>query len=269
MKRILHLATFTFMELTHQRIYQTITIMLVVAPWLLLIPASLFMLDIGKVYTDFLFMLLHLWLLVYIFFLAAPLICRDIEQSICQMFLTLPMPRSAYMWGRFAGLIFAILLLMLTYDLSSFFAYQYAQSSWGTYVPVGLEYNFILGTALILLPYLALTAVLFLIASRATGLPETTVFLFSVWLLCWSLPPVLAALNQPEVIASTPDWIAQLLAIVNQLLPNLSSSSISLQLAHMQSFDTALIVAYCTHHLAYAALAMLIAINLFKHRDLS
>jgi len=269
MKQLSHVILFTFIELAHQRIYQIIATILIIAPWLLLIPASLFMLDIGKVFADFLFMFMHLWLLIYIFFLVTPLVNKDIEQSICQMFLTLPMSRSIYLWGRYTGVLLGIAPLLLAYDTSSALAFQFAQTSWLDYVPAGLEINFLLGTLLILLPYLALTSVLFLIASRATGLPETTVFLFCVWLLCWSLPPVLAAMNQTEVAQNTPVWIGELLALVNQLLPDLSSSTISLYLAHMQDIDSLALAAYCAQHLGYAMLAMLIAVRLFRDRDLS
>jgi len=269
MSSFLPLVGFTFRELASQRIYRIVLAALLVVPWLLLIPTSLFMLDIGKVLIDLLFTALHASLLVFLFFMAAPLITRDIEQGSCHIFLTLPMRRSHYLWGRFAGLIAALLPLLLVYIGSSALAIVFAKNLWAGYVAAHAVLSFVGGAGLIVLPYFALTAVLFLIAAAATGLPETMVFLFSVWLLCWSLPPVLGALEQPEVAAKTPTWIGTLLQTVNQLLPDLSSSRISLYLAHGKMLGDAAVVGYCLQHLGYTLLAMMLAVILFKRRDLT
>jgi ABC-type transport system involved in multi-copper enzyme maturation permease subunit len=267
--RVLPLIGLTFRELAGQRVYRIVLAALLLVPWLLLIPASLFLLDVGKVLIDLLFTALHAWLLVYLFFQAAPLIARDIEQGSCHIFLTLPMRRSHYLWARFAGMIVALLPLLAAYGLSASLTLAFAESRWqAIYVAPDVVSLFLGGAALIVLPYLALTAVLFLIASWATGLPETMVFLFSVWLLCWSLPPVLGALQQKEVAAKTPPWIDTMLQTVNQVLPDLSSSRISLYLAHGRALDAVAVAGYCLQHLAYALLAMILAIFVFKRRDL-
>lgn len=270
MSRMLPLIGLTFRELASQRVYRIVLAALLLIPWLLLIPASLFLLDVGKVLIDLLFTALHAWLLVYLFFQAAPLIARDIEQGSCHIFLTLPMRRSHYLWARFAGMIAALVPLFLAYALSASLTLVFAQSHWqAIYVAPNVLSSFDGGAVLIVLPYLALTAVLFLIAAAATGLPETMVFLFSVWLLCWSLPPVLGAMQQKEVAAKTPSWIGAMLQGVNQLLPDLSSSRISLYLAHGKGLGDMAVTGYCLQHLAYALLAMLLAIFVFRRRDLA
>jgi ABC-type transport system involved in multi-copper enzyme maturation permease subunit len=267
--KIQPLIALTLREIASQRVYRIVLVALLLIPWLLLIPASLFMLDIGKVLIDLMFTALHAWLLIYLFFQAAPLIARDIEQGSCHIFLTLPMRRSHYLWARFAGLITALMPLFVAYILSASLTLAFAESRWqAIYVAPNVVAMFDYGALLIVLPYLALAAVLFLIAAAATGLPETMVFLFSVWLLCWSLPPVLGALLQPEVAAKTSAWIGTMLKTVNQLLPDLSSSRISLYLAHGKALDGMAVLGYCLQHLAYALLAMLLAIFVFKRRDL-
>jgi len=269
MTKFYFLTLFTLKEIYSQRIYQILTGMLIVIPWLMLIPTSLFMLDIGKVFIDLLFLCLHGWALVYIFFIASPLLARDIEQGSCHIFLTLPMTRTQYYWSRFAGITSGFIPLLIVFLASSTLAFAFAESIWGSYIQAGANTSFIYGTLLILLPYIALTAVLFMIASSATGLPEITVFLFLIWLLCWTIPPVLGALQETEVQNSTPDVIVLVIKAVHQLLPDLSSSEISLGLAHNYPLQSLQVIGYCTHHLAYALLAMLLAITIFKRRDLS
>lgn len=268
MRQILTLAGFTLREMAGQRIYRILLLSLLVIPWLLLIPTSLFLLDLDKVFMDMLFAAQHAWLVVYLFFLAVPLLARDIEQGICNIFLTLPMSRTGYLWGRFGGVVCAMLPLLFCFVISASMAFLWAAESWPGYVAADAWLSFACGSLLILLPYLALAAILFLIAAGATGSAEITVFLFSVWLICWTLPPVLEALQSMEVAESTPGWLAMLLQGISQLLPDLSSSRISLRLAHQLSLPPGSVLGYSVQHTAYAVLAMLAATAVFKRRDL-
>jgi len=269
MNQLFSLIWFTLKEVAFQRIYKILLFSLIIIPWLLLIPTSLFMLDMGKVFMDMLFTALHAWLTAYLFFLAVPLLVRDVEQGICSIFLTLPMSRGLYLWGRFIGVISSIVPLLLCYIISAVAAFFWAESSWPNYVLPDSGLSFCYGSMLILMPYLALAAVLFLIAAGASGSAEITLFLFSVWLICWALPPVLDALQNIEVAESTPAWTGMLLYGINQLLPDLSSSQISLSLAHQLPLHPTSVFAYCIQHVTYAVLALIAASMVFKRRDLS
>ena len=269
MNQLFSLIWFTLKEIAFQRIYKILLISLIIIPWLLLIPTSLFLLDMGKVFMDMLFTAQHAWLTAFLFFLAVPLLVRDIEQGICSIFLTLPMSRERYLWGRFIGIISSILPLLVCYTASAIAAFIFADSAWPGYVDAASGLSFSYGSMLILMPYLALAAILFLIAAGASGSAEITLFLFSVWLICWALPPVLDALQNIEVAENTPAWTGMLLYGINQLLPDLSSSQISLRLAHQLPLHPASVVGYCIQHAAYAVLAILAATALFKRRDLS
>ncbi|ATX81854.1 ABC-2 family transporter protein [Mariprofundus ferrinatatus] len=268
MNQLFSLIWFTLKEMAGQRIYKTILLTLIIIPWLMLIPTSLFMLDLGKVFMDMLFASQHAWLSAYLFFLAVPLLARDIEQGICSIFLTLPMSREKYLWGRFIGVVSSILPLLVCYISSSIAAFIWAESTWPVYVSANASLSFSFGSLLILMPYLALAAILFLIAAGATGSAEITVFLFSIWLICWSLPPVLDAMQSSEVAKETPAWIGMLLHSINQLLPDLSSSQISLRLAHSLPLSASSVISYCLQHIAYAAVAIMAATAVFNRRDL-
>jgi ABC-type transport system involved in multi-copper enzyme maturation permease subunit len=269
MNQMLSLIGFTLKEMVGQRIYKILLLSLLIIPWLLLIPTSLFMLDLGKVFMDMLFTAQHAWLTAYLFFLAAPLLARDIEQGVCSVFLTLPMSRGLYLWGRFIGIVCSIFPLLLGYIVSAAIAFIWAGNTWSGYVVAASEFSFSYGAMLILMPYLALAAVLFLIAAGASGAAEITVFLFSVWLICWALPPVLEALQNIEVSQKTPAWTGMLLHGINQFLPDLSSSQISLRLAHQLPLHPSSVIGYCIQHTAYAVLAMIAATAVFKRRDLT
>jgi ABC-type transport system involved in multi-copper enzyme maturation permease subunit len=269
MSQLYPLIWFTLQEMTGQRIYRILLLSLIIIPWLLLIPTSLFLLDMGKVFMDMLFTAQHAWLSAYLFFLAIPLVAKDIEQNICSIFLTLPMSRTMYLWGRFIGIISSILPLLFGYIASAAIAFIWAENVWPGYVVAASEVSFSYGAILIFIPYIALAAVLFFVASGASGAAEITVFLFSVWLICWALPPVLDALQNAEVAEKTPAWIGMFLHGINELLPDLSSSQLSLRLAHQLPLHPASVIGYCIQHIAYALLAIMAATAVFKRRDLT
>lgn len=269
MNQLSSLIWLTLKEITGQRIYRVLLIFLFIIPWLLLIPTSLFLLDLDKVFTDMLFTTQHAWLSAYLFFLAVPLLARDIEQGICSIFLTLPMSREKYLWARFSGVMCGTLPLLLTFIISALMAFFFSSLTWPGYIEVSAGLSFTYGSMLIFMPYLALAAILFLIAAGATGSAEITVFLFSIWLICWSLPPVLEAMENSEVAEKTPALIGILLHGISQVMPDLSSSQISLRLAHQLPLPSASVFGYCLQHAAYAVLAMLAATSVFRRRDLT
>ncbi len=263
------LAWLTFKDLSGHRTYRLSLLAVLLIPWFLMVPASLFLIDMGKVLLDMLFTGLHGWLFAYIFFIATPMIARDIELGIANIFLTLPMRRTTYYGARFIGLLGGMIPLFTLYLLSSLLTIFWASHAWQGYIPNTLWLSGMEGMLLICLPYISLMGILFLIASRATGAAEISVFLVAVWILCWSIPPVLEALQHPDVLSKTSPWLVALLETVHQFLPDLTSSQISLRLAHELPLDIGQVLGYCAQHLSYTTLAWLTGAVLFIKRDLS
>ena len=268
-KTFVALIFLTLQDLFGHRTYRLSIAAVLLLPWLLLIPSSLFLIDIGKVFLDMLFTGLHGWMVAYIFFIAAPMLARDIELGIASIFLTLPMSRISYFGARLLGLMAGMFPLFMAYLISSNLSILWAGHVWQGYVADSLWISGSSGLCLILPPYIALLSVLFLIASRATGAAEIGVFLLGIWILCWSLPPVLDALQNPTVAAKTSPWLIDLLHFIHQLLPDLSSSDISLRLAHQLPLSASQVAGYCLQHLAYAGLAWGSGAWLFSRRDLA
>ena len=269
MTKIIHLTRFTCREIMSQRVFQIFALALFALPWLMLAPTSLFLLDLSKVMADLALMMLHIWLLMFIFFIAAPLLSHDIEHGICSMFLTLPMSRQQYFCGRFFGMVVSIIPLLLIYMFSTAGAMMLAASLWSGYFDQAVVGAVSAAMPLLTLPYISLIAALFFITARASGLPETTVFLSAVWVLCWSIPPVLAALHNSEVAAKTPQPIVMLLRAISQLLPDLTSSKIATMAAYHLEIHPIQLLAYGIEHLTYATITFYLATMLFAKRDLT
>jgi len=256
----------TVRELVWQRAYLLLAGMALLAPWLLLIPTSLFLLDLGKVLADMLFAIEHVLLSCFVFFLAAPLLSRDLDQRLCHLWLTIPLSRPAYLSARFFGTVAAMLPLMLLFAIASSAAFVLAAQLWPAYASVVVGWHVLMGHGLLWLPYVALLGLFYAIACASSGAAEAMVFLLAGWLLSWAIPPVLQALRQAEVAAKTSPWLAKLVAFIDYLVPDLSSARLALELAHGQV--PGLLLPYVVEHVAYAAAGLLLAMAAFARRDL-
>jgi len=269
MKEISALIRLTLRELLHQRAYILLTVVALLMPWLLIVPMSLFLIDLGKVLADMLFAAEHVFFSCFIFFIAAPLMARDIEQKVCHLLLTVPLKRSRYILARFGGTALAMLPMLFLFLLSSCTALEVVAHFWPVYVTSGMGLSFLIGGLMLLLPYLSLLGLLYLISTASSGGAETLVFLLSAWLLSWSVPPVLAALQQPEVSAKIPAGISGLVTTIDHILPHLSSGQLALDIAHQHIPPGIQLGAYALEHIAYMLITLILAMIMFERRDLT
>ncbi|RMG92849.1 MAG: ABC transporter permease [Zetaproteobacteria bacterium] len=269
MNAAMALIRFTFAEVFHHRAYQLMMLACLLLPWLMLVPMSLFLLDLGKVLADLLFTVEHMLMAGFVFFMALPLMARDIEQKICHLLLSVPLKRSTYLLSRYFGMSAAMLPLMGLLLLSSAAVFVFVAYQWPDYTTMDLAWHVPLGEMLLLLPYLALLGVLFLIVVFASGSSESMVFLFSVWLLSWAVPPVLEALMRPEVATKMPHGLFVLVQGLEYILPDLTSAKLSLDIAHAQWPPPDMLWAYVCEHFSYAAIALIVAMLRFERKDLA
>jgi len=263
-----HLSHFTFIEIIKQPGMRSLLIMALLLPFLMLIPVSLFMFDLGKVFTDFCLGSCHVLFTVFVFFIAGSLISSDIDQRISHLFLTLPVSRKQYLTARFIGLCAALIVLALTLAASSLISGLLANAIWSQYLPIQQAWFTVIGILLLTLPYIAFTAALLLIACYASSSIETLVFLSLTFLLAWISPAVLAALTSSEIAAKTPDIIIAFAHTLQYVLPDIDSATLASLIAHQQPIQASHIIAYITEHLSYAALLFIAALGVFQRRDL-
>ncbi|RMH62155.1 MAG: hypothetical protein D6678_01715 [Zetaproteobacteria bacterium] len=255
-------------ELAWQRAYLLLVVAAMLFPWLLLIPTALFLLDLGKVLVDMLFAIEHVLLSCFVFFLASPLLSRDLDQRLCHLWLTMPLSRAAYLVARFLGTVLALLPLLCLFLVMAWMAGQLAAHLWPAYASTLHGAHMLVGGMLLVLPYVALLGLFYFIACASSGAAEALVFLLGGWLLSWAIPPVLQALRQAEVAAKTSPWIAQLIRALDFVVPDLSSARLALEVAHGQWPELHLLLPYMVEHLAYAVSGLLLAMLVFARRDL-
>ena len=269
MRNIIELARFTASEVLLSRVYIILLVTSLLVPILSTIFASLFMVDIGKVYLDALSGCAQLIASCFILFVCAPLMARDLEQNICHLLLTPPVSRQNYLLGRFAGLLVCFALLLLAVGICGGLGAQlYIQE-----LKLAYQGQIVFGTVFIVIyftffQYIAFLGALYFFFSWATGAAEIMVFLASLMLMAWVFPPILHAMVNTEVATHVPSFIQGGLNWLYHLLPHLNGSNIYSYLAHDGGVPIMHAIWYTTEHLAYTAILLVLGIILFLRRDL-
>lgn len=259
----------TCLELLQNRAMRSLISALLLLPFVSLIFTNLFLMDIGKVFVDAMAGLSHLIAIIYILFFATPLISKDIESRVCYFLLTPPVSRNHYILGRFLGICLIFITLLLILSLSG------TLSAW-----LVLEDNFTIhhsGLSISSIPtlmffqffhYISLLGVALFIFSWATGMAEVMLFTTLITFLCWIFPPIMKALQNPDVAQDIPAWITILLDYTYGLLPHLNGAEIASSIGHGINIPATATLYYATEHLSYAVIGALLAMWSFRNRDL-
>ncbi|WP_157753664.1 ABC-2 transporter permease [Ghiorsea bivora] len=263
------LAKLTWLELWQSRSYKMILLIALVAPAFAVVMGALFMVDIGKVYMDAIAASAQLMMIAFLIFVVVVLLSKDIFERVCYILLTPPVRRTDYFAGRFVGFVFAFMMLLLALFVSSLIVAvfyigakpEFYQSgfSWITLAQMMFFYAF---------QYIAVLGLVFFIASWASGDAEMMLFVMASLVFTWIFPPVLQALQSPDVMAETPAFIMPVLDAVYAMIPHLNGADIALQLAHGDALSLVQMTMYVAEHSLYAVVCFMMGLMLFKRRDL-
>ncbi|MDT8375232.1 MAG: ABC-2 transporter permease [Mariprofundaceae bacterium] len=268
-RAIFELSRFTLIEIIQSRVFRLLVGGTLLIPLIAVIIASLFMADIGKVYLDVVLSGAHFASMVFTLFIAASLLAKDIDQRICYIILSAPMKRHHYILARYGGLSIAFAILAAALTITAYIGgYFYIGSLAELYqsgfsalmIPMMFFYIFF--------QYLSLISVAVFFFSWATGTAEILLFTSSVMLFSWAFPPVLAALQTEELASQTPVFLRQLIEVIYQFLPHLNGSNFALSIAHSLEINGRDLLLYTLEHSAYAGISLVLALLLFKRRDL-
>ncbi|MDX8380476.1 MAG: hypothetical protein R8M14_00005 [Ghiorsea sp.] len=269
MQSWINITKLTFLEVFQARTYRILLSSTFLVPIFGFLLSSLFLVDLGKVYMDGMIGMVHLFSIVFILFVAVGLLSKDIEQKICYFLLSAPATRISYLFGRFTGLlgVFALMLLLIALE-SSLAGYYYVGNIAEIYQSGFVWTNVFELIFLHSFQYIALLGFVFFVFSWASGAAEIMLFSTTAFLFSWVFPPILLALQNPEVASKVPPFIYKFLEFLYQLLPHLNGSSIALEIAHGKDVSFFSMAIYCLEHASYTAVFLMIAIWFFSRRDL-
>jgi len=267
--RWIDIARLTWLELWQNRTYKTLLVMAALTPLGGITLGALFMADIGKVYMDAVAAVSQLLAVVFLLFLAVKLLSRDIFDRVCYILLTTPVTRTDYYSGRFIGLVLVFMVLLIDLMLSAVLgAFFYIEGKAEIYQS---GYSWLLVAEMMFFhffQYVSLLGIIFFIVSWSSGDAETMLFTVSVLIFTWVFPPVLKAMQNPDVSSEVPDMILNMLQVVYEMIPHLQGGEISLRLAHGSHIGLSDALLYALEHTLYGIVFFVIGLIIFKRRDL-
>ncbi len=263
------LAHLTLFELWQNRTFKTLLTVALLTPLLAVGLSSLFLYDIGKVYVDVVAAMAQLLAVVFFIFLVVTLLSRDIFDRIVYVFLTPPMSRRDYYIGRFLGIVAVFVLLLLVLLLSSVLgAWLYLDGLSDMYQS-GYKWNY-LGQLVFFnfFQYISILGFIFFVVSWSSGNAETMLFTLAMLIFSWIFPPVLAALQSPDVMKDTPEFVVYFLQWIYDVIPHLRGADITLSIAHGGSIGYQDTFLYVAEHILYSVIFFALGLAVFKRRDL-
>ncbi len=260
---------FTTLEIVRMRVFHLLIAGAVLLPVTALVFSNLFLFDIAKVQADVLIAGARILASAYILFVAVTLLGRDIGQKVCHLFLAPPLSRPSYLTGRFLGLLTGLLLLMLVVMVTSEASLLLTLNPDGEIGHNALPwYTGFSLAGFTFYQHVSLLAAALLICTWATGLAEMLVFSVALLFTTWVVPPIILALQSPDITSQFPAAVAALIKIVGMILPQLNGGSIGLALAHALPVSYSDILWHLLEHTAYAFMMFGLALLVFSRRDL-
>jgi len=269
MRSSLLICRLTCLELLQNNAFRFLLLAAFIAPLAAFVLSNLFMHDLGKVFIDGIIGLHHLFAWAFILFFAAPLLAKDIESKTCYLLLCPPVTRNQYLIGRFIGILSIFMLIFSALAVSSAcITVSLFDESYSGYM-VGLSVATIPTISFFqFINYLSMLGALMFIFSWATGVAEVMLFTMAVLFLSWIFPPVLNAMQDPNLAKHNPEWNHHIIEAIYQLFPHLNSANIATAIAYGKDLPIPQITAYSLEHITYTALCLILASILFKKRDL-
>jgi len=270
MKLTINMAWFTVLEVVQGRVFQILLISTLVAPLFGVLLASLFMIDIGKVYMDGVMAVVHFLSMVFVLFIVASLMSRDLEQKVCYLFVVKPANRVTYFWGRFFGFLSAYAILVLAlFVISGFVGELFLSGKPELYLAGFSVSNLFSLIFLTSFQYISLLGLVFFIVSWATGFAEIILFSSVALLFSWVFPPILAVIGGGPTLGDSSSLLYEFLNIIYHVLPHLNGGNLLLNLTHQQTgISLSDFMIYCLEHIGYAGVLLISGIWFFKRRDL-
>ena len=262
------LAIFTFRGVLQMPAYR---VLLIVVPLLVLLSvvfSQLFLLEISKVFIDFLWIFTSLLGVSYSLVIGAGILGQDLSGHLVYLFLP-HMSRQRYLLGRMLGLFWALVLLLLMMMLTSLLALWWVNERMpGVFLHAPVWWSPVALVGLALIQSLTILVAVAFILSWASGLVEALLFSSAFTLLSYLLPSVFESMRSADVMARMPAWLVDLLRVVDYLFPDMTGGRIALSLAHHLSLDWHAVGWFVVAQVGYSVMIFAFGLLLFVQRDL-
>ncbi len=230
---------------------------------------NLFSLEVSKVMIDFGFAALTLAGLSVIFFLGIGMLSQDIHNKTVYMIIGRPVTRAQYMIGKFGGMAFLLLVIMIILGALALASFLVGCML----MPVARlprEFSWITLVYAISFRYLSLLVILsfsYFFTILSSSMYLAMLFSVCVYFIGNSLETIVKILMKGEFLAVSPSYTA-LMKGISWLFPNLSAFDLKASLSYGLPVDFTYFLWTGLYGCAYAALMIILTLLVFKHKDL-
>lgn len=240
---------------------------LLCAVYLIIIP--LFAFDTGKVAVDLSFASITLAGLAIVIFLGIALIAKDIHQRSVCMVLSRPVPRTAYILGKFCGVGLTVLIAVLIIG-----AMGLVTAGLGIHYIMEMEAprNFSWGVMLLTLLYqyialLVLMAFAFFYTVLTSNEYLSMLFTFCTYLIGNSLETIVKVLQAGEYFEAGTGYIS-MMKLLTWVFPNLSAFDLKVYLGYGLDLPWRDLIWTGVYGVFYIALLLFLTAVIFNRKEL-
>lgn len=267
MKNIAIIAGITFKEGLRNRVMLGILFFAIAMCGLNFFITTSFTRELGKVAVDVGLSTVSISGLAIIFFLGMPLMSKDLDKLTVYMVLARPIPRSAYILGKFSGLGLLVLMSVLSLSLLSGITVKIIMILNPHYVPALFSWTFFTyAVFLSLMALLIVTAfsVLFTCISNSPFI--AFVLTAGTYLIGHNVELVKTLVRQSNPEAGLMIWVIEM---ASWIFPNLSAFDKKTAAAYGLSIPLGDVFASGAYGIIYVSCLLFVSVIVFNRKELS
>jgi len=265
---IFEVARISFIEGVRDRALHGILIIAVLFSGISLLIIPMFAFDTGKVAIDLGFAFVNLSGLSLVFFLAIPLLSRDVYQRTVTMILARPITRGEYICGKFLGLALLIALAFVVIGFLAIFSFLIGSQFFAVEVPRNFTW---IGLSLtIVFAYLAqiiILAVAFLFATLTTSYYLAMLLTLAVYIAGQSLETIMKIITAGDFFRANVIHRGGI-QLITWMIPNLRAFDLKVHASYGMPISGPYVLAVFGYGLFYTFLLLWITVFLFQRKEL-
>lgn len=233
-----------------------------------LVFTNMFAHELSKVAVDVGLSVVSLAGLFTIFFMGMNLMAKDLDKRTIYMVLARPLSRSQYVLGKFAGICLLVLTAVGILAIVATGSVKLAMLDARDYIPINFSWNIfgaaVLGISISLIIMTAL-AVLFTVITSSSFL--AVLLTIASYLIGQNIEAVRAMALTPG--SEQVFVLKKLVLFVSWIFPNLEAFNLKTAAAYGLALKASELIWAAGHGILYAALALFVAIMVFRKRELT
>ncbi len=269
LNKVWPIAAITLREGIRNRALQGILFVAALLCAINLIIIPLFAFDTGKVAVDLSFASITLAGLAIVIFLGIALVAKDIHQRSVCMVLSRPIPRSAYILGKFCGVGITVLIAVLIIGAMGLIT---ASVGIHYFIEMDAPRNFSWGVMLLTLLYqyislLVLMSFAFFFTVLTSNEYLSMLFTFCIYLIGNSLETIVKVLQAGEYFEAGNGYI-NVMKFLTWVFPNLSAFNLKVYLGYGLHLPWADLIWTGIYGVIYIILLLTLTAMIFSRKEL-